>query len=432
MSIVSNNLKQSIIWRGFYFITLLLVNIVLSRFLKAEGAGVIFYLANLFSFGVLIFSFNLDGGFTFFSSSKLIKHHQLANLAVVWTIFFGLITYFFLPIYFSKFDEFVFTEVNKASINGLYYIVGILLFNFFTALFYSLGNFVLPNIILGVTNLLLVALIYFGIKANFSSTNIINYYFQFITFQGVAVVIAYYLYYKILPSFQFPSCKEFKELFRYSSISLVGNFLFFFVYRLDYWFVKEFGNNIADLGNYIQSSKLSQLLLIAPQILASSIFPQLASGKNQEEIVETISRLCRIFSIIFLAIFIIVLILGKWLFPFVFGSSFSNMYLPILILLPGIFCLSSSALLSAYFSGRKQNHINLYAAAFALMVMVAFTIIFKSQYTIYVAATISSIAYFAETLFCFYHYSKKASIHWKTIFNYSINDWVWLKKLLFN
>ena len=133
MSIVSNNLKQSIIWRGFYFITLLLVNIVLSRFLKAEGAGVIFYLANLFSFGVLIFSFNLDGGFTFFSSSKLIKHHQLANLAVVWTIFFGLVTYFFLPIYFSKFDEFVFTEVNKASINGLYYIVGILLFNFFTA-----------------------------------------------------------------------------------------------------------------------------------------------------------------------------------------------------------------------------------------------------------------------------------------------------------
>ncbi len=430
MTTVSKQLKQSIIWRIFYFITLLLVNIVISRVLKANGAGIIFYLSNIFSFGVLIFSTNLDGGFTYFASRKTISYNKLASLAILWTTIMSIIAFAILPLYFKHFDAELLISYSNVSQYGLFYIIGILLINFFTALFYSKGNFFLPNIILGITNLLLIVLIYFGVYTSSSFEQIMHDYFQFLILQGVLLLVAFYWNYQIITKIELLNKTEFKNLIKYSSISLLGNFLFFFVYRIDYWFVKEWCTNVGDLGNYIQASRLSQMLLIIPQILASSIFPQLASGENNEQIVNTIAKLCRVFSIIFIIIFLMILLFGQWIFPFVFGNSFSTMYMPMLILIPGIFCLCCSTLLSAYFSGKKRNQINLYAAAFALVIMIILTIILKSNYNILIAASISSVAYFAETLFCFIHFSKNETLNWKQIFNYSLKDWTWIKGIL--
>lgn len=426
MSVFNQQLKQSVIWRGFYFITLLLVNIFLSRFLQADGAGILFYLANLFSFGVLLLSFNLDGGFTFFSSSKQIHHSKLAFLSLIWTIIIITILLIFLPFYFRFFDkEFNVKDLNLTTL-GVYYIAGILLLNFFTALFYSLGNFFLPNLILGISNLFFIGLLYFGSLTNTTATDIVNDFFKFILFQGVLLAIVFYWAEGKIPTLSLPNSSELKQLLKYSSISLLGNFLFFFVYRLDYWFVKEWCLQSGELGNYIQASKFSQMLLIAPQILASTIFPQMASGIERKEIVLSIMRIFRILSVVFLVLFIIILLFGKLIFPFVFGFTFNLMYLPMLILLPGIFCLSFSTLLSAYFSGKKQNHINVYAAAFALVVMFIFTFLLKSQYSIHIAALISTLAYFSETLYCYLKFIKNESVKVKDFFRYSKADWRWL------
>ncbi|MBS4042856.1 MAG: hypothetical protein KGZ59_03480 [Chitinophagaceae bacterium] len=429
MTAVRKHLTQSIIWRGFYFITLLLVNIVLSRVLKAEGAGIVFYLTNLFAFGVLVFSANLDGGFTFYASSKTIAHEKLASLAILWTLIMGLLAYLLIPIYFKHFDsDILYKQLNKSYL-GIYYLVGVLFINFFTALFYSNNNYFVPNVILGLSNLMFIGLVYFGVVTNASNSDIIQDYFQFITFQGSLLLIAYFTVYKVIPKIELPNSRDLKALFHYSSISLLGNFLFFFVYRLDYWFVKDWCKQTGDLGNYIQASKLAQMLLVLPQILASSIFPQLASGNNTKDIIESITKLCRLFIVVFAIIFLIIFCFGKTLFPFVFGVSFSSMYWPMLILLPGILCLCCSTLLSAYFSGKKQNQINLYAAAIALTIMLVSTFLFKSYYTIIIAAGISSIAYFIEAFYCFIQFSKHEKISWKQFFKFCKQDWMWIKNL---
>jgi len=43
-------LAQSIIWRGFYFFSVLLVNVFLSRYLKAAGSGNLYFTTIIFSF----------------------------------------------------------------------------------------------------------------------------------------------------------------------------------------------------------------------------------------------------------------------------------------------------------------------------------------------------------------------------------------------
>ncbi len=432
MSSFHLHIRQSIIWRGFYFITLLLLNVALSRFLKAEGSGIIFYLSNFFSFLVLLLSFNMDGSFTYFSSSKTINHNQLAFLSIIWTSIIALIVYWLLPTYFHHFDKGIFASNNNVSKYGLCYVSGILLSNYFTALFYSLGKFSLPNIILGISNILFICLIGFAANTHSPTSAIVKDYFFLILLQGIAIAVAFVATEKNFFPFSLPTNNQLLQLFKYSAIGLAGNFLFFFVFRIDYWFVKEWCKGSQDLGNYIQASKLSQMLLILPQILASSIFPQIASGQQQEQVVASISRLFRLFFQLYILLIILMLLFGSKLFPFLFGATFSTMYLPLIILLPGIFCLTISTLLSAYFSGKKQNRYNVYAALFALMAMLGLTFLFKNKYSIYIAAAISSIAYLCESLYCFIKFSAQENISIKQLFLFDKGDWEWLKKIFFN
>lgn len=371
--------------------------------------------------------FNMDGSFTYFSSSKTIHHNKLAFIGIFWSVLMCLITYILLPKYFSYFDKNIAALNTNITSLGLHYISGILLTSCFTILFYSLGNFFLPNIVLGISNLLFVIIILFANSLNFPPKNIVSIYFNLFFFQGIGLA-ALFIYKNGWSNFILPQKKELKQLVKYASIGLSSNVIFFFVYRIDYWFVKEWCNQSGNLGNYIQASKLSQMLLVLPQILASSIFPQMATGQQQQEIVQSISRLFKLFLVLYIFLFFITICVGKIVFPYVFGDSFNTMYLPMIILLPGIFCLSISSLLSAYFSGKNQNKYNLFAAVYALLIMIGLTFLLKKYYSIYIAAAISSLAYCGEALYCFIKFNKQESINLKQLFIFTKADLHWLKK----
>jgi O-antigen/teichoic acid export membrane protein len=254
--------------------------------------------------------------------------------------------------------------------------------------------------------LLFIALLFFGKHTQAKNTSIIHDYFYLIFLQGLAVALFYLIKYKVYTKIELPENANIKALVKYSLIGFGANFLFYFVYRFDYFFVKKWCL-AADLGNYIQASKLVQVLLLVPQILASSVFPQTASGIEKTFVQYTIAKWIKQLLWIYLGLIILVLLLGNSLFVAVFGATFSKMATPVLILLPGIFGLSVSALLSAYFSGIKKNNYNLYAAILALATMALLTFILKNNYSIVIAAAISSIAYLVEFGFCFYVFKKK-------------------------
>ncbi len=406
MAIFQQQMKQSIIWRGLHFVSLLLLNVLLSRFLKAEGIGVIFYLTNLFSLWILLGSLNMDGSFTYFSASKKIHHNQLAIVGTIWTLCIVAIIYLLLPIYFNYFDKDISNQYQHLAFNAICYLIGVFLINYFTALFYSLGNFKVPNTILVIGNFIMSVLIIFATNTNVISQNIIDYYFLMIALQGIIITFVFFVTYKATLSISLPTKKQIKELFHYSAIGLFGNFLFFFVYRIDYWFVKNWCYTSGDLGNYLQASKLAQMLLILPQIIASTIFPSVAQGNQNVLVIKNMGKIFRLFILLFFFIFIVIFLTGSYILPATFGSSFSPMLVPLLILLPGIFCLSISALLSAYFSGIKKNKYNVFAAAFALIVMVLLSVALREVYSIKKAAFISTVSYFTEALYCIYIFVK--------------------------
>jgi O-antigen/teichoic acid export membrane protein len=422
-------LQQSLLWRGFYFITLLLVNVVMSRYLQADGSGWIYYLTNFFSLILLVASLSMESAYTYFASGNTINHNKLAWFSLIWTASIAAIVATSIYYYFGSFKKIPIKEANNYMLYALTYVCGILLINFFTVLFYAHKNFWLPNLLMGILNLLLVTIIFLVKTKSNAYTWIVDSYFVFILLQGIVLGAAFIWLNKSTKTFSLPDRNELNVLLRYSLIALAGNLLFFFMYKIDYWFVKYYCTK-ADLGNYIQASKLAQMVLIIPQILASVIFPQTAGGTQKVDVGDSIIILFRILMQVIAFIMLVTLLIGTQAFIFVFGETYNNTSMPFFLLLPGIFAMSVTVLLAAFFSGHGHVKLNVIGTGIGLAVVVVLDFVWVERYGIKGAAWASSIGYAAFLLYALWHFRKLHPFSIREMLSFSVNDWRWVKDVL--
>jgi O-antigen/teichoic acid export membrane protein len=247
--------------------------------------------------------------------------------------------------------------------------------------------------------------------------------------QGILLSIAFIVQQRSVIDFSLPDNDSFKLLLRYSLIALAGNLLYFFMYKIDYWFVRYYCSQL-DLGNYIQAAKLAQMVLIIPQILASVIFPQTAGGSQQSDVGKSILILFRIMLQVFLLLILATFLIGPSLFITVFGHSFNNVQLPFLLLLPGIFSISVTVLLAAFFSGNGHVKLNVTGTAIGLAVVLITDVLLVPKYGIIGAAIASTIGYSAFLVYALYYFRKMHAFTIKEMFAFSKSDWLWVKHIV--
>ena len=429
-------LAQSIFWRGFYFFSVLLVNVFLSRYLQAAGSGSLYFLTIIFSFSQAVLALGLEQGITYFASGNIIPRNKLVIIAALWSAVGGLLMIGFVYIYFLIDDTVRSSFSNSWSLYSFLYVTGQSLMGYITALYYTKENYVLPNFLLSLINILFV----FIIPAKDAVTtpaeidSIITLYFYTFFISGAMLLVSFFFYNKKEGGYGLPN-DHFKEFLQYSLTALGANVIFFLVYRIDYLFVNEYANNdpvnrAGDLGNYIQVAKLGQMLLILPQIVASVVFPRTASGIDRKKLNNIIMVISRLFSQMFFVLIIGVLLLGKIFFIKLFGETFNAMQIPMLVLMPGIFCLSVLALLSAYFSGKGKIKVNVQGAVLALIVMIAGAWIFVPRYGIIAAAAVSTASYAVNMGYALFIFYKDYKINFIEFFKWRREDYLWIKTLL--
>ena len=122
-------------------------------------------------------------------------------------------------------------------------------------------------------------------------------------------------------------------------------------------------------------------MFVLPGIVSSAVFPRTASGQRAEvfNMLETITK-----SILLFTGFVCVVLAatGKWLFPFVFGPSFANMYIPFVLLIPGILAIAALNPLVAYYSGKNKLRVNLQGSLLALVLISTGDAVFIPRYGI--------------------------------------------------
>lgn len=419
---------QGIVWRGLYYASVFVLNIVIARLLQASGSGVFNYLINNISFLLLLTSLSLESALAYFSSRSEINKSKLTGIGVTMAIISAAISTLLLGLFFMSKEQ---SAPHVLLLFMFMYGLGVVLTSYFTSLFYSVNQVVFPSVVLIVVNILvlLVAVNHFTVKAFTTSPDLffLAYFAGFLA-QGMILLFAWGFKHHGFEKLSFPSVNETKRLFNYAFAALLANIIFFLVYRVDYWFVKTFCDDEA-LGNYIQVSKLGQIFLLLPSIVATAVFTRTAGG-SQEQMVSVIEIISRWLLVLYALIVAMVALVGYWLFPAVYGSTFNQMYWPFLLLSPGILSLSTLSLLTAFYAGKNKLGVNIRGSMIALIVIVAGSFIFIPKYGINAAALVSSIGYICFQLYVLRQFKKEYHPDVLDFFIPKLSDWDRVKQFI--
>ena len=424
-------LYQVLLWRGGYLFSAFLLNLLFARYYGASASSTVYYLINLYAFVLLAGSMSIESGMGFFLAKQEVKAEALYTFSILWTVVMSVLSLLLLKVYFYFFDKEMVTD-NLFWATAATYIPGQLLITFFSALFYAREEAVLSNKILLAVNILLIILLLVAgaAPALIGPGGYLHIYFLGVLLQGLMLAVRFRKNFTGTRAFPLPAPALLRKIYKYSLVAFTANVLFFLVYRMDYWFVKRFCT-AGELGNYIQVSKLGQMLLVIPGILAGIVFPSTALA-SEKEMPVYLARMARIAVLFFLLIFFFILFTGRWLFPLLFGDSFDQMYLPMLIVMPGILFLFILAPLSAYFGGLHRPGVNARGALAGCLLILTGDILFIPHYKIIGAAAVSSAGYFACMLYSLLQFTKHHRISPASMLLFKKEDWLWLRRQIGN
>ena len=423
----SSHVFQHMLWRGLYFFSILLLNIWIARYFAAEKSGQIFYLVNNLSFIILVASISLESGATYYVASGKLEASLMANFCLFWAtgaafisvMGWGMVLYMTHSVYLQ----------NPAFlISGFFFVLGVLFTTYFTALFYAKKEFGLPNKILFFVNIALVIFLIAGKNNSTIRTQFIAIYFFSFFLQGWLLRVLFFRKNAYPGKQMFPDRPILKLIFRYSLFALVANIVYFLVNRLDYWLVEYYCSG-KDLGNYIQASKLAQMLVILPSILGSTLFPLFSS----QEKTGSRSQLTAVIRVLFWtnAGICLLILAGGWFFiPLIFGDSYNRMYQLFLYLIPGILCTTINYPMTAWFSASNRIGINLRGSLLALTIIFFADLFVLPHAGIIAAPIISSAGYFGYYSYTFYIFRKENSVSWKEFLLIRKSDLLWISQLI--
>jgi O-antigen/teichoic acid export membrane protein len=420
---IRKGIQDIFLWRGLNLLSVFILNILLARLLQAEGAGNIFFIINNLSLLILILSFSLESGLQYYAATGRIEKTGAGFFALAWCIAMTLIA---IGI-FSLYDIASSTAFNL-KLAAIFYVAGNLLISFYSALYFARKNFFLPNVLLLTINILFIALFIPPLNEVITQEKLVFAYFAAFLVQGVLLTGFYFLSGTRDASW-FPPAAGIKLVVKYSAAAFLGNIIFFLVYRIDYWFVERWCSP-AELGNYIQVSKIVQWFVIIPSMIGTVLFPHTAIGKDTM-IIDKVVMLARLSIGLFFLVCLCLVVAGYWIFPFVFGETYSLMYPVFLLYIPGILALTGVYPVSAYHSGMNRLGINIKGCLWALIIIAAGNWLFTPGYGIYGAAIISSLGYITYFAFSLYHFNRSNKIRVSQFFKFVPGDLAVLKAVFY-
>jgi O-antigen/teichoic acid export membrane protein len=424
-------LYQHVFWRGLSLLSFFILNVAMARSFGAAASGNVFFIINFFALVLLAATLSMEAGLGYFSAKDKAAAAWPVLLSLLWAVIAALIIYFCLPIF--QLNNNGQLPVNNFKELSFLYVAGYLLLVFFTALFSARQNFIVPNLIATLANMVLLVMVVLadaGGKAT-AAGNFLGSYFTAFFVQGVLLLLLYTVMYVKQFAIQFPGSAALKVIFRYSMQAFAANIIFFLVYRVDYWFVNYFCSDKELLGNYIQVSKIAQVFFILPGIVASTVFSVTAAGQKAA-MSATVLRLSRLIFSGAVVACVLLGVMGYWFFPLLFGPGFEKMYIPFLLLIPGIIAIATLYPFTAYYAGKNRVPENIKGSLLALIVIISGDLLLVPLWGISGAALVSSAGYIVYEMYMLRQFKKEYGIKIKDCFIIKKEDWQQISALVKN
>lgn len=414
MSSFKAKLINGLIWRFCYYLSAFVLNVLISHNLGAAKSGIFYLLLNNLAFIVLFLSIGIDSAIGYFNARKEIKSNQLFTISILCCVASLLL----VSIAYLLAVKWNVIEHQPDAAYYLVYIIASLLTAFLSALVFSMGNNKTPAVILTVTNIVLLFLLPINplLQNVVDETLYTKLYLLFASLPALLFVL-YVLQKRIFITSVLPPGKLMNQFLKFAFQSFVFTLLYTLLLRCDYWIVNYFCSD-ADLGNYLQTSKLNQLILLVPALISFTLFPLIVSQLHEEKMVEAkVVKLSSIYFYIGSAICIGIFSIGFWILPILYGQSFYKMYPLFLLLSPGMLLLAASYPFNAFFSGKNLIKINIKATIIAIIVMLVADFILIPRFGIYGAAIGSSLGYSLYFIYLLLIFKKNHPFKFVLMFN---------------
>lgn len=198
--------------------------------------------------------------------------------------------------------------------------------------------------------------------------------------------------------------------------------------RLAYFIINSFLKNGTGLvGLYSTALMVSEKALFIPKSFARVQYSTIANQENSNDSISTTFKFLKLTVWITIPVLITMAIVPESWYLWVIGDGFGGLKSVMLWIIPGLFMLMVSNVLSHYFSGIGKYHINSIGSFLGLITTAIGGFVFIPIYGIEVAAMVTSVSYFTLALWQLGVFYRTTSFHLSQWFIQK-EDWKELKK----
>ena len=211
--------------------------------------------------------------------------------------------------------------------------------------------------------------------------------------QAAAVVVSFFVFGYLARLSRRGGAKGFdvsllKRMLVYGLKFYICIFAGFIIFRLDLLIVNRF-RGAQEAGVYAIASQFSFLLIMLPGVIASLLFPRVASREDPAAYAVDVTR--------HTSFVMLIVCLGgavaAFALPLVYGARFTDATIQFLILLPGVFFISLESVLVQYFTGTGLPAIIPWFWIITVAVNVGLNLAFVPAFGARAAAIISTASY---------------------------------------
>jgi O-antigen/teichoic acid export membrane protein len=354
--------------------------VFITQFWGAEGKGLqAIFIANL-SLITTVTNIFTNSSVSYFV--RKVGASKLFTQACIWT-FISSSVGVFLCYYFDRYSFSIFLLIS-CLLTG--YIT------FHNALYIGMQKIKYYNLITILQPLFL--LIFLFLLYNTKQSNYYDYFYAYIFSLVIVIVIAQFLTKKTAGKLKLQlDFSVTKRSFNYGFQNELSNFFQFFVTRLSFYFVLYYLGEIS-LGIFSTGVAISESILIISKSISMVQYSKIIKKGNTQDSQNGVITVS-IFSVLFSFFCVVVLLLiPKFVFGYVFGPEFSEVKQIILLVSPGILFLSFSTVYGHFFAAIGKMKILVLKSMMGAILTLLLSIILVPLWKLNGACITTSIVHF--------------------------------------
>lgn len=376
----------------------LLIAIIISRYLGAEGKGEQGILIATISF-VLLFD-NIVGGATVVYLTPRLKLKSILIVSYAWSLLVSLFAFLILYLFNFVPHQYLMSVAILSGISSMTSINSSILIGKEEIWKSNILSLFIPLVTIGVV---LILFLFLG-KVEIESYVLALY----VSYLVVFLLSLYFLTIWLdkgdtisLPELT----SSFVSMLKFGSQNQLAHVFQLMNFRLSYYFLESFWGS-SEVGIYSNGVSLIESIWMISGSITLYQYSRIVNTTDSKYAIEITETLTRFAMLIALLVIIPIVLLPSGFYTWIFGPDFKDLNKVIILLAPGVWVFNYSLIIGHYFSGTGRYYINSIASGVGFVIIIPAILILVPSYHYVGAAISASLSYVCTSLVVLWYFKK--------------------------